>query len=304
MVQDQGIAWRRTLRHGTAIASLALCVAVGPSMLTHAEAPGSEGRSAAERPSEPRLSDQDETQRDNEDGPPSADEADSSPVPDIYRQQMRIAQALLAKGNLPMAANFFQRAHGTRPEAPEPLTNIAAILKKAERHEQLASVQAALLDLQPHNGELVVEYGMTLLRLGRKKDARIQLHTALEDSDAPRIYSALGVTYDMDGDHRSAQAYYRIALENDPEYLAAMGNLGLSLALSGDHRDSVAILTRLVADPASKAEHREILAAVYAMAGDLDAAGAVTGRAFDAAEAERAMNHYGLTPMSKDTGAL
>jgi len=297
MVQDRDIAWRRTLLRGTAIASLALCVAVGPSLHTYAEAPGSEGRSAAEGPSESRLPDQGETQRDQEEGAPSADEADSSPASEIYRQQMNIAREALAKGNLPMAASFFQRAHATRPEAPEPLANMAAILQKAGRHEQLAQVQVALMELQPHDGELLIEHGLTLLRLGRKRDARIQLHNALEDSDAPRIYNALGVTYDMDGDHRSAQAYYRIALENDRDYLSAMGNLGLSLALSGDYRDSVAILTRLVADTASKAEHREILAAVYAMAGDLDAAGAVTGRAFDAAAAERAMQHYGLTPM-------
>jgi Flp pilus assembly protein TadD len=109
----------------------------------------------------------------------------------------------------------------------------------------------------------------------------------------------------MDGDHRSAQAYYRIALENDRAYLSAIGNLGLSLALSGDTGDSLAILSKLVADPGSRAEHREILAAVHAMTVDLEAAGKITGTVFDAAAAERAMKRYGLTPSSEDgSGAL
>jgi Flp pilus assembly protein TadD len=211
---------------------------------------------------------------------------------------MRIAQEALNKGNLPMAASFLQRAHDTHPEAPEPLIALADIFKHTGQYEPLAKVQQVLIALQPNDPELAIDYGLSLLRLGHQTDARIQLHTALEKSDAPRIYNALGVTYDMDGDHRSAQAYYRIALENDRGYLSAMGNLGLSLALSGDIEESLAILDRLVADPASETKHREILAAVHAVTGDLEAAGKAAGRAFDAAAAERAMKHYGLTPSS------
>ncbi len=283
------------------MASLALSIAAASPSLIHAEGPGADRRSEGSRASEPLPAERKASPQAREDRAPEAGALEDIVGSETYLRQMRIAQEALNKGNLPMAASFFQRAHDTQPEAPEPLVALADILKQTGQFEGLAKVQQVLIALRPDDPELAIDYGLSLLRLGHRTDARIQLHSALEMSDAPRIYNALGVTYDMDGDHRSAQAYYRIALENDRAYLSAMGNLGLSLALSGDVGESLAILKRLVADPSSEPKHREILAAVHAMTGDLEAAGAVAGRAFDAAAGEDAMKRYGLAPaLGKD----
>jgi hypothetical protein len=49
-------------------------------------------------------------------------------------------------------------------------------------------------------------------------------------------------------------------------------NLGLSLALSGQHAEALELLRRLVDEPGAKARNRQNLALAYALAGDLVAA--------------------------------
>ena len=160
----------------------------------------------------------------------------------------------------------------------------------------MAEIQQRLIRLEPDRLDHTVDYGLTLLRLGYIPDSRIQFHGALELEETPRVYNALGVTYDMEGDHRAAQAYYRIALEHDVEYLAALANLGLSLGISGDYADAVRILQRLNAHPKSREEHRRILAAVHGMAGNMEAAESIAGEGFDEGEVARTIEKYGLAP--------
>ena len=89
--------------------------------------------------------------------------------------------------------------------------------------------------------------------------------TALaEDPTDPRIHNALGVISDQRGQHEAAQFHYREALAADPTNLSIASNLGLSLALSGQRDEAIALLNKVVSDPnASEVSHHN-LALAYA----------------------------------------
>ena len=289
-----GKSLRQCLRRGSALSVIALSLT-----LASGGANGEGGGFRDERAASPNSwSGSGSVVRDSDSGKADPGRlAGEGAEPDaVYLRQMRIGDEAMARGNFEMAASFFQHAHAGNPEKSEPLLKLAMLFKQASKFEELAEIQQRLIRLEPDHLDYTVEYGLTLLRLGRTVDARVQLHGVLDLEETPRIYNALGVTYDMEGDHRSAQAYYRIALEQDLDYLAAMANLGLSLAISGDYPDSVQILSRLNAHPASEAEHRQILAAVHVMSGDVAAAQSVAGEDFNEATVDQTIQRYGLMP--------
>lgn len=183
-----------------------------------------------------------------------------------FERHLRIADEALRTGNFSMAAGFLMRAHSAIPGDPEPLLRLSDIYQETGDDLALEQVQQRLLGLNPGDRDLTVEYGMTLLRNGKVSAARVILHRALDEKEDPRIFNALGVAFDLEGDHKSAQAHYLIALGLEQNNLAAMANLGLSLALSEDFPKAIRILTQLNDHPKSKEEHRVILDRVHAMA--------------------------------------
>ena len=204
---------------------------------------------------------------------------------------IRVADEALVNRDLATAANLYLGAHNIRPNDPMPLKQLITVYQASGHAQALTEVQARLWQLTPSDNELGIDYGLALLKQGQGRDARIVLHDVLDRVEDPRIFNALGVSYDMEGKHREAQAYYRIALEVKRGYQAALGNLGLSLAIVGDFDDSITILNRL---KKKRPEQRELLAAVHALAGDMTAAQTIAGDNFDEAAAERAAAKHGL----------
>ena len=183
-----------------------------------------------------------------------------------FERHLLIADEAIRTGNFSMAAGFLMRAHAAIPSDPEPLLGLADIYQETGDDLALEQVQQRLLGLNPSDRGLTVEYGMTLLRNGKVSAARVTLHRALEKKEDPRIFNALGVAFDLEGDHKSAQAHYLIALGLEQDNFAAMANMGLSLALSEDFSKAIQILTHLNDHPKSREEHRLILDRVHAMA--------------------------------------
>jgi Flp pilus assembly protein TadD len=74
------------------------------------------------------------------------------------------------------------------------------------------------------------------------------------------------------GRHAEAQASYRAVLETSPRQVSARNNLALSLAVTGQFDEAVALLTPLVRSSAATPRIRENLALVYGLMGDADRA--------------------------------
>ncbi len=68
-----------------------------------------------------------------------------------------------------------------------------------------------------------------------------------------------GVIKDQQGDHDTAQFYYREALALQPDNVSISNNLGLSLALSGKGDQAVAVLNDVVDAPDATATSRHNL---------------------------------------------
>ena len=77
------------------------------------------------------------------------------------------------------------------------------------------------------------------------------------------------------GYHADAQRSYRLALAIEPDRVAAKVNLGLSLALSGDAQQALAILRPLAQGPAASPRMQQDLAVALVLAGDSDEAAQV-----------------------------
>ena len=81
------------------------------------------------------------------------------------------------------------------------------------------------------------------------------------------LITARGIALDRLSRHAEAQATYREGLKRDPTDFALLSNLGLSLGLSGQTDEGIAILRELVRDGSANANTRGNLALVYGLAG-------------------------------------
>jgi Flp pilus assembly protein TadD len=183
--------------------------------------------------------------------------ADSRPTLNLDDQDQR-AEFLLRycnkmheAGELYTAASMCQRAFESRPTDPAPLYPLAEIYKKLGAIQQAADAYRAAILINPEDFEALYGLAKTSIDLGKYDMAEAQLERALQINDGdPRVYNAMGIVKDQQGQHDVAQALYRTGLLIDPDNVSLRNNLGLSLALTGDQAESVAML-RGVAGEAS-----------------------------------------------------
>jgi Flp pilus assembly protein TadD len=210
-----------------------------------------------------------------------------------YNSLMRLARLSDTSKDLSIAIGLYQRAHEVDPAQADPLLHLAALYQETGYMEQAMEAYRRLVLIVPLGPDHLTQYGMLLLRADKPAEAQKQFLKALEIEESARTFNAAGVTYDMVGKRENAQLYYRKALKLDPSYLPAMGNLGLSLALSGKHRAGIEVLEDTVAMPKSGPEHRQMLATAYGLSGNMAAASQVSGKDFDDVALRENLKIYG-----------
>ncbi|MGF1608975.1 MAG: hypothetical protein ACFCUQ_06240 [Kiloniellales bacterium] len=218
-------------------------------------------------------------------GPAKADLAQIGPI-------LRVADATRARGDLATAAGLYQRAHELAPERVEPLIRLGFTLNQAGATVQAAEAFRMALQLESKNTEALRGLGLAMLQRNQVDLAIEQFWAALAIEEDPRLYNALGVAFDMKGDHVGAQTYYYTGLDVDPDSLALRTNLGLSLALSGNYAESISILDEVSRNPAASVQHRQTLALAYGLAGEVEAATQTGLVDLDAAAVERNLRYY------------
>ena len=182
--------------------------------------------------------------------------AQRPPVPDLEDPTQRAASLLrycrkLQKADdLQLAAGICQRSHKLDPTDPEPLLELAGILLSLGMTESAAEAYRSVVLLDPQRVDALYGLGKIHIDSQRYDLAQLQLEQAMlaDDSD-PRIYNALGVIMDQQGDHMSAQAYYHSGLKKSPRNPSLRNNLGLSLVLAGDPDAGLALLREVAAEP-------------------------------------------------------
>jgi len=184
----------------------------------------------------------------------------SSGVPDLNDPGQR-SEALLAyckklhdRGDLNLAVGICNRAHEIDPTDPDPLIELARVLEDLEMTSSAEEAYRAALLLDPEQTDALYGLGKIYIDQQRYDLAMEPLEAAAQaKSEDPRIYNALGVIKDQQGQHAEAQTYYREGLTHSPRNISLRNNLGLSMVLAGEPEAGLAMLRDVAAEPAAGA---------------------------------------------------
>ncbi len=184
----------------------------------------------------------------------------ASNVPDLNDPVQR-SQALLdyckrlhGRGDLNLAAGICNRSHEINPTDPAPLIELARVMEELEMTESAEEAYRAALLLDPEQTDALYGLGKIYIDRQRYDLAMEPLEAAAQRQTAdPRIYNALGVIMDQQGQHADAQAYYRQGLVHSPRNVSLRNNLGLSMVLDGQSEAGLAMLRDVAAEPAAGA---------------------------------------------------
>ncbi len=205
---------------------------------------------------------------------------------------LRVAHATKARGDLATAAGLYRRAHELAPHLPEPLIHLGFTLNQAGATAQAAEAFRRVLIIDPDNAEALRGLGLAYLNRNQIELALDQLYMALDVEEDVRLYNAIGVAYDMRGDHHGAHTHYYLGLEVDPQNVSLRTNLGLSLALAGYSGDAVRLIDSVARDPRATPQHRQTLAMAYGLAGDMDSAAETAAMDMDQATVKQQLRYY------------
>jgi len=214
---------------------------------------------------------------------------------------MRVADATRASGDLASAAGMYNRAHQLAPGDVAPLLALGETLRRMGASATAADAYRAALAIEPRNFDALRGLGAALLEIDQPEFAIAQLELALDVAKDHRVYNALGVAHDMLGDHPAAQVYYREGLDLMPGNAQIVNNLGLSLALSGNYAESIAMLEQAVQDRSATPRFRQNLALAYGLAGQWEAAKRVAAIDLDQAAVAHNLSYYDLLRRAGDS---
>jgi Flp pilus assembly protein TadD len=214
---------------------------------------------------------------------------------------MRVAAATRAGGDPATAVVLYRRAHTLEPFNAEPLAKLGGALNDLAVPDEAAQAFRKALGIDPRNTEGLRGLGAALIALDQPELAVEQFEAALAIEDDHRSYSGLGVALDAMGDHALAQAYYRVGLELAPGNLTLLNNLGLSLALTGDHPAAIEALSQAATHPAATARQRQNLALAHGLAGDPEVAARIARLDLDEAAVQSNLAYYDVLRAANDS---
>ena len=208
-------------------------------------------------------------------------------------EDLKVAAIELAGGSPAAALQIVQHVLAVNPHAA------AAFVLAGEAQAALGQTEAATasfaqaLAITPTL--LEASLGLARLKLASDPPAAAAALSALlrPYPGDPRIWTDLGVAYDLQSKTNDAQTAYRRAIQLNPAGVAAQADLGLSLALAGRPREGVALLQPLAAQPQATARLRQDLAVAETLAGNTPAARSLLVLDLPADQTASALAAYG-----------
>jgi len=183
---------------------------------------------------------------------------------------LRAAERMRASGNAVGAISIYRRAleRATPDNDKLPIyINLGDALIENGQLSEARKVFEQALDVD-RDDQAKKRLARCYLLAG-KPDPVITIYNEIineNDRDAD-AYSALGVAYDIKGDHKHAQESYRTALGIAPNDTNIQSNLGLSLAFSGNFEEAFQWLAPLGERIGATTKQRHNLAIAYALSG-------------------------------------
>jgi protein O-GlcNAc transferase len=159
------------------------------------------------------------------------------------KREALLADAARAEsgGDLAGAALILERILRSEPMHATALRSLAAIRLREGRAADAEPILRRLLARHPKDPGGLVNLGIALRMLGRFDEARVPLEAAVDSPAAPvEAFDALGSLQAARGDHESAAATFRRAVEAHPSVAATWSNLGLALLRNAGAKDGSA----------------------------------------------------------------
>lgn len=180
---------------------------------------------------------------------------------------LQVGEEALRNGSPQIA---LQVAQGILSRSP---ADKQALLMKGDAATQLGQntdAEAAFLQVLTQDPQSVHgQIGLGRLRLGTDAAAAATLFEDVLRREPANLNALnnVGIARDLLGQHQDAQAAYRKARSIDPSNIAARVNLALSLAMTGNAPEALALIEPLANDPSGSTKLRHDYAAVLAMGG-------------------------------------
>jgi Flp pilus assembly protein TadD len=186
---------------------------------------------------------------------------------------LRFARAARDSGDLATAIRLYRTLAAMKSVDPEVRVEYGEVLLAANMPDDaIDSFSQVPAGSTAYLGALL---GQTKANLTLNEPAKALDYADQALALAPhdeRVLVDRGVVLDSLGRHAEAQASYRAVLETSPRQVSTRNNLALSLAVTGQFDEAVALLTPLVRSSAATPRIRENLALVYGLMGDADRA--------------------------------
>jgi Flp pilus assembly protein TadD len=220
----------------------------------------------------------------------------ASQIPPRLRDGMpglEVARAAISGGTPDIALNISNGVLGKEPRNVPALLMQGDALSSLGRLDEAEASYANALAARPTSVEAKIGLGRLRLR-SDPTQAQILFSSVVQQEPRNKLaLNDLGIAYDLQGEHASAQGAYRQALSVDPTMRAAEVNLALSLALSGQPSEALKILRPLASHPEAARRVRQDLAVVLTLAGDKQEAARILGSDLTPAQIEGALAAYG-----------
>jgi Flp pilus assembly protein TadD len=186
-----------------------------------------------------------------------------------YAALMRIGTAAQAGGDASTAVGIFRRAAALAPGVPAPFVAAGnALLEMGQTDEAIVAYNSALTRNE-RDPEALRALARAYMMTGKPQLAGQPLSVAYQDTpNDPKLLQLIGVADDLAGQHEEAQARYRRGLELLPGDRALTLNLALSLTLTGNYPEAVAILRPLATAVTSSPRERQTLALIHGLQGN------------------------------------
>lgn len=204
---------------------------------------------------------------------------------------LRVGDAARDAGDITAAIPIYRRAHALAPLEPAPLMRLAETLHDVGAYREAGNAWDHILRINASDFDARVGYGKTLAALGQPSLALEQFRLATEIGTSAAAYNGIGVANDMLGQAGAAQTAYRQGLAEDRS-VKLLNNLGLSLALSGEVEEAIAILEEAGTFPDAGPRHRANLAFAYTASGNPGRAMEILTRDTDDVTAARTVAFY------------
>jgi Flp pilus assembly protein TadD len=156
--------------------------------------------------------------------------------PDHPEPPFYLGQISLQAGDLPQAIAHLKKASALKPESPEILNSLAAVLVQSQRLEEAVDALERLVRLVP-SASLWNNLGVTQRNLGQFDQAETSFKAAIGiDPSGSKAMSNLGGLMNDLARLDEAEEFLTKALEMDPKSAEAWNNLGM-LHISRDQPD-------------------------------------------------------------------